>query len=162
MPGPEASPEFAHETALSLAHGMVHDLVRALSVDPVPSPVHEIVREVEKGVDPLSPALPEAQKAWWVEEVSLWLPAPPESSSLEAISESVSYFTDQSRISTCLFFRFLFSPTTPFGFPGSLVTWALTTSTRPFFMVRAILTRTSLGGTIGLDAFSESYEREAK
>jgi len=62
-PAPEAVPELVHEAALSVvAHGVVPELVHALSVDLAPSPVHGFGREVEKEEDPVSPVLPEVQK----------------------------------------------------------------------------------------------------
>ena len=91
---PELVPELAHEAALSVARGVVPELVHVLLVDRAPSPVHEAGREVEKEVDPVSLVLPEVQKVWSVGGVSLWLPDPPESSSLGAIFEHISYFNE--------------------------------------------------------------------
>lgn len=61
-PAPEAVPELVHEVALSVAHELVPELVLALSVGLAPSSVHGFGREVEREVDPVSPALPEVQK----------------------------------------------------------------------------------------------------
>jgi len=91
---PEAAPELIPELVLSVAHGMVPDLVHALSIGPAPLPAHGVGREVEKEAVPFSLAPPGVQRAWWVEEVWLWLLGPPESSSLGAIFKRINYFND--------------------------------------------------------------------
>lgn len=92
-PAPEAAPELVLELAHGAALSIAREAVRALSVALALLPVHGVGREVE--VDPVSLVLPEVQKVCWAEEVSLWLPDPPESSSLGAIS-NISYFSDET------------------------------------------------------------------
>jgi hypothetical protein len=92
-----------------------------------------------------------------VAEVSLWLPVPLESSSLETIPKRISYFGNSPicEQTSYLFLGFFLAPPTPFGFPGSLIDWTFgrAAPTRAFVVVRAVLTRAPLRGTIRLEAF---------